>query len=331
MSWDTIAWKSAEQGFFEAVPALGSMWPLLKSALEEAVSASIQGPATVGDLLVAEIDAADLPAEFEPVASFELLGTERRGLWTALAPDQGAILGGVPQTPLGLQQTLLEGLDSVVQAMVGEGLSVGPADPTPLSGPLELIRVPIRDAGGAGADSIIAVGATVPGERTAHIVALQALNEPSASQPADGPAAAESSPTAGLSAPAAHAAPASSPAPASPPVAAEPQIPVRPLPLPELSPTPPAPGTRNIELLLGVNLEVSVEIGRANMAIRDVLALAPGSVVELDKLAGEKVDVLVNGRPIASGEVVVADENFGVRITDVASRQHRILSADAPR
>ncbi|HWP63668.1 MAG TPA: flagellar motor switch protein FliN, partial [Candidatus Binatia bacterium] len=85
---------------------------------------------------------------------------------------------------------------------------------------------------------------------------------------------------------------------------------------------------RSIDLLLGVQLQVSVEIGRAKLPIREVLALAPGSIVELDKLAGEKADILVNGHPVAQGEVVVVDENFGVRITDVVSRQRRILSVD---
>jgi flagellar motor switch protein FliN/FliY len=80
----------------------------------------------------------------------------------------------------------------------------------------------------------------------------------------------------------------------------------------------------NIDLLLGVNLQVAVEIGRTTLPIREVLALTPGSIIELDKLAGEKVDILINGRPIAQGEVVVVDENFGVRITDVVSRQQRL-------
>ena len=78
---------------------------------------------------------------------------------------------------------------------------------------------------------------------------------------------------------------------------------------------------------MGVSLQVTVEIGRTRLPIRDVLALTPGSIVELDKLAGEKVDVLVNGHQIASGEVVVVDENFGVRITDVVSRQRRVMSS----
>ena len=77
-----------------------------------------------------------------------------------------------------------------------------------------------------------------------------------------------------------------------------------------------------IDLLFDVQLELSVELGRASMPIRDVLQLGPGSVVELNKLGGEPVDILINGRPIARGEVVVVDENFGVRIIELLSRSH---------
>ena len=87
-------------------------------------------------------------------------------------------------------------------------------------------------------------------------------------------------------------------------------------------------GGGSIDLLYGVNLEVTVEIGRTRLPIRDVLALTPGSIVELDKLAGEKVDVLVNGHLIASGEVVVVEENFGVRITDVSARARRLAMGE---
>ena len=73
-------------------------------------------------------------------------------------------------------------------------------------------------------------------------------------------------------------------------------------------------------------LEVRVELGRTNMKIRDVLNLGSGSVVELDKLAGEPVDLLVNDVIFAKGEVVVIDENFGVRITDILSLDDRIKS-----
>jgi len=95
---------------------------------------------------------------------------------------------------------------------------------------------------------------------------------------------------------------------------------------PNLAPRATREEIRNIELLLDVTLQVTVELGRTRRQIRDVLALGPGSVVELDKLAGEQVDVLVNGKLIAKGEVVVIDENYGVRITDIISPADRVQS-----
>ena len=81
---------------------------------------------------------------------------------------------------------------------------------------------------------------------------------------------------------------------------------------------------RNIEMLMDVNLPVAIELGRTKLAISDILALGPGSVVELNKLAGEPIDVLVNNKPIARGEVVVVDENFGVRITQLLTSEERL-------
>ena len=81
-----------------------------------------------------------------------------------------------------------------------------------------------------------------------------------------------------------------------------------------------------MDLLLDVSLEVSVDLGHSQMTIREVLGLRNGSVIELDKLAGEPVDVSVNGTLIARGEVVVVDEKFGVRITEVVSRAKRLAS-----
>lgn len=78
-------------------------------------------------------------------------------------------------------------------------------------------------------------------------------------------------------------------------------------------------GDTNINLILDVPLQVTVELGRTRKLIREILELTPGSVLELDKLAGEPVDILANGKLIAKGEVVVIDENFGVRITDIVS------------
>ena len=73
----------------------------------------------------------------------------------------------------------------------------------------------------------------------------------------------------------------------------------------------------DLERLGNVPVELTVEIGRTQMTIREALALGPGSIVNLQRLAGEPVDLLVNGKPIARGEVVVIDEEFGLRVTDV--------------
>jgi flagellar motor switch protein FliN/FliY len=78
-----------------------------------------------------------------------------------------------------------------------------------------------------------------------------------------------------------------------------------------------------IDLLMDVSLDVSIELGRTIMSIKDVLALGVGSVIELDKMVGDPVDILVNNKLIAKGEVVVVDENFGVRITSIVSTAER--------
>ena len=84
------------------------------------------------------------------------------------------------------------------------------------------------------------------------------------------------------------------------------------------------PESKNIDLLMDINLPVSIELGRTKMSIADILGLGPGSVVELNKLAGEPVDVLVNYKIVAKGEVVVIDENFGVRITQLMTPEERL-------
>jgi len=93
-----------------------------------------------------------------------------------------------------------------------------------------------------------------------------------------------------------------------------------PLDLPDFSPRTPAPrNDQAIDLLNDVELNVKIELGRANMLIEDVLRLGQGSVVELDKLAGDPVDVLVNDRLVARGEVLVLNDNFCVRISEIVS------------
>jgi len=80
----------------------------------------------------------------------------------------------------------------------------------------------------------------------------------------------------------------------------------------------------SIELIMDVPLEVTVELGRTKKLIKDILEFGPGTILELDKLAGEPVDILINGKYIAKGEVVVIDESFGVRITDIVSASKRL-------
>jgi len=81
---------------------------------------------------------------------------------------------------------------------------------------------------------------------------------------------------------------------------------------------------RNLDLILDVPLKVSVLLGKTKKPINDILGLSPGSIVELEKIADEPVDILVNGRLIAKGEVVVVNENFGVKITSILSAEDRV-------
>ncbi len=85
------------------------------------------------------------------------------------------------------------------------------------------------------------------------------------------------------------------------------------------------PGSpQEIDFLLDIPLEITVELGRTRMLIKDLLQLGQGSVVELEKLAGEPMEILVNNRLVARGEVVVVNEKFGVRLTDIISPTERI-------
>ena len=131
------------------------------------------------------------------------------------------------------------------------------------------------------------------------------VHEPAAPQPVDVVAAATT---------------AAPEAPFAPPV----DVPAHPVTGPATSPvTASVAGTvtplphRGIEMLHGVDMEVTVELGRTRMTVRDLLALTTGAVLELDRAAGSPADLLVNGRLIARGEVVVVDEDFGLRVTEI--------------
>ena len=118
----------------------------------------------------------------------------------------------------------------------------------------------------------------------------------------------------------AEAAPAqeSSPAPAAE---------VHPVQFGPLGPPAPAEGEApNLDLLLDVSLPVSVEVGRAQMPLESILDLVPGSIVPLDKKAEEPIDLRVNGKLVARGEVVLVDDTYGLRVTQIVDRAGRIAS-----
>ena len=94
-----------------------------------------------------------------------------------------------------------------------------------------------------------------------------------------------------------------------------------------LRPAEPIQGQENLELILDVPLQVSVELGKAKKTIKEILELGPGSVIELDRLAGEPVDMIVNGKLVAKCEVVVINETFGIRITDIVQPSERMTKA----
>ena len=164
-------------------------------------------------------------------------------------------------------------------------------------------------------DALMNQSADVDNEEEA-VVAAAAAPPPPAAAPA--PAPAPAAPPAAAAAPAnyGYGAP-----PMQPHVASN--VPVQSAQFTPLSTTPVQVNDANIGLILDVPLQVNVELGRTKKSIKDILDLTKGSIVELDKLAGEPVDIMVNGKYLAKGEVVVIDENFGVRITEIVSPLER--------
>lgn len=106
--------------------------------------------------------------------------------------------------------------------------------------------------------------------------------------------------------------------------AAKPEGQVSPAEFPDLAGAVQAQGgPSNIELVRDIQVTLTAELGRTDMIIQDILELTPGKVIELDRLAGEPLDIMVNGKLLAKGEVVVVDENFGVRITSIIDPRAR--------
>jgi flagellar motor switch protein FliN/FliY len=105
---------------------------------------------------------------------------------------------------------------------------------------------------------------------------------------------------------------------------------IRSVEFPDVSGMATAPaGAANIDMVRDIQVMLTAELGRTNMLIQDILELTPGKVVELDKLAGEPLDILVNGKLLARGEVVMVDERFGVRITSIVDPRTRAAALKA--
>jgi flagellar motor switch protein FliN/FliY len=85
-------------------------------------------------------------------------------------------------------------------------------------------------------------------------------------------------------------------------------------------------GKNDIDLILDIPLELTVELGRTRMLVNNLLQLGQGSIIDLDKAAGETLDIRVNGKLVARGEVVVVEEKYGIRVTDIASPMERVKS-----
>jgi flagellar motor switch protein FliN/FliY len=106
--------------------------------------------------------------------------------------------------------------------------------------------------------------------------------------------------------------------------ASSPASPPTPASFPSLDGGSAAPAPKNIDFILDIPMQVTVQVGSTKMVIRELLQLGQGSVIELEKLAGEPMEVLVNNKLVARGEVVVVNEKFGVRLTDVISAAERV-------
>jgi len=244
-----------------------------------AVIADLGGPVSgrVGVLVADELTAA---LSSSPMGQLDLAAAVQPALDAA-----AAALGGTAQAGRSVS------LDDVVTDMAGDFTAV------PLMGSTILAAVLVPD-------TTLEVAAAAPGAAQAAAAAPAA--------PADVPAmpaTAEARTTEAQAAPAASA--------ATPAGVEQHTLPPVPGPPVEGNVRSIATGRRGIEMLHGVEMEVTVELGRTRMAVRDLLALTPGAVLALDRAAGSPADLLVNGRLIARGEVVVVDEDFGLRITEI--------------
>src|ERR1035437_1778492 len=254
MSWDSFDWKPADGASLGAGASILPLWPMLRSAIAEGISADALCPITIGEMTVGFVNFADAPTPLLPVASFELLGTDRRGGWGALDPAKGNKIGGNIYTADRLQQLVLEAMDGAFESLLGEGLGLGAAvDVSSPDAPMLLLRLPITSVDNEELALISAYDVAVAGELSAHVVALQALASEAASPVP--PAQAAAGQAREFKAVPRPAAPAPAPAPVAPSAPSSSPANVRPAYLPELTSAPTGGASYNIDLLLGVNLQ----------------------------------------------------------------------------
>ncbi len=235
-----------------------------------------------------------------------LHGLEERAVPAAqavasLLPVAEVLVAGLPQTAADLDlqgwpaagfATLTSGTGSSVGVLVGaelaDALAAAPGGGVDLAAAIQ----PALDAAATSLDSAAGTGRTVTGAELAGAVAAATVAVPLLA--GGTPAAVVLLTVEG--------------GPATGPIAG-----VR-------SAALPSSAQRGVELLHGVAMEVTVELGRTRMSVRELLALCPGDVLELDRAAGSPADLLVNGRLIARGEVVVVDEDFALRVTEIVAQ-----------
>jgi flagellar motor switch protein FliN/FliY len=319
------------------------------TAMSAAISEAFGGAASIASqtsgvlpLLVMEMgDGHHLHLEIEAAA-----GRLARNMVIVLRPEDAERLFDLeptdpamlaqPETQLSVLGEFTEGAEALAGALAGTLAAVGPlvtfrvsgasleeadASPTAAVAPLgtaEAVAFSVVLNRPPGAPITMVVGA--PPELAAAIGAAYGAGDGDA-----GPSAAERAASLAARVAARRAPVENVPLPQPPPTPAAPAVIAHPFSFGQIDPPAAAPARteRGVDLILDVALQVRVELGSTQMTVEEVLGLSPGSVVELDRLAGEPVDIVVNDRLIARGEVVVVEENFGVRVTEIIAARAR--------
>lgn len=252
---------------------------LVTTAAEDFPAVGLQaGPADVQDGLDELLPAPDAVVVVVPV-----VGEPRRDLFVIVAPALMASMGASDASAL----------PALVDRTFGELAAGADVDPGGVRTGVGMDALADLPHGGSGGGALmIAAGAFAGVDHVATVgIAVHPVGGVDAATPTDAEAAPEPAHTS--------------------------------MDLPSVTPTPeptrsaPLPGGRGLDLLGHVEMNVVAELGRTRMTVADLLGLAPGSVVELDRAAGSPIDLLVNGSLIARGEVVVIDEEFGLRISEI--------------